>query len=98
MKSALRRHIAVAGALALLPLMTVAAHAEDDRPPSKDRSLSADALAAMSPEQQGKVLAPLRATAGRSGSPWTTPLRPGATSPRRRWPRSASQRRPPPSR
>ncbi|MEU5976214.1 hypothetical protein [Streptomyces sp. NPDC047315] len=57
MKSRMRRCVAVAGALALLPLMTVAAHAKDDRP------LSADVLAAMSPEQQGKVLAPLRAAA-----------------------------------
>ncbi|MFB7182537.1 hypothetical protein ACFCYI_33095 [Streptomyces sp. NPDC056257] len=57
MKNALRRSLALAGALAVLPLMTVSAQAEPPGP------LSAEAVAAMAPERQAEALGPLRAAA-----------------------------------
>ncbi|MET9699753.1 hypothetical protein ABZY31_22910 [Streptomyces sp. NPDC006529] len=57
MNIGIRRSIALAGALAVLPLMTVSARAETPGP------LSADAVAAMSPERQAEVLGPLRLAA-----------------------------------
>ncbi|CAL9332630.1 hypothetical protein [Streptomyces sp. enrichment culture] len=57
MKNALRRSIALAGALVLLPLMSVSAAAETPGP------LSAEMVAAMTPERQAEVLEPLRVAA-----------------------------------
>ncbi|MFG2875624.1 hypothetical protein ACGFYU_11565 [Streptomyces sp. NPDC048337] len=57
MNKALRRALAVAGALAILPLAGFSAQAQPPAP------LSADAVAAMSPERQAEVLEPLRAAA-----------------------------------
>lgn len=56
MKIALRRALAIAGALAVLPIAGVSAQAAP-------QALSADVVAAMSPERQGKVLEPLRVAA-----------------------------------
>ncbi|MEO3974090.1 hypothetical protein [Streptomyces sp. CAU 1734] len=55
-----KRTIALAGALALLPLMTASAEAGTT---SAAAPLTADAVAAMTPEQQGRVLEPLRLAA-----------------------------------
>ncbi|MYS62721.1 hypothetical protein GTW66_00805 [Streptomyces sp. SID5473] len=57
MRISMRRSSAIAGALLLLPLVAVSARAETGAP------LSADRVAAMAPEEQARVLAPLRATA-----------------------------------
>ncbi|MFE1959272.1 hypothetical protein [Streptomyces sp. NPDC059479] len=57
MNKAIRRAIAVAGALALLPLLAVSAQAETPGP------LSVEAVAAMTPERQAEVLEPLRLAA-----------------------------------
>ncbi|MFJ7066696.1 hypothetical protein [Streptomyces sp. NPDC101115] len=57
MKSRFRRSLAFLGALALLPLAAVSAHAEPPEP------LPADRIAALSPERQAEVLEPLRLAA-----------------------------------
>ncbi|MEU4743623.1 hypothetical protein AB0G02_24600, partial [Actinosynnema sp. NPDC023658] len=57
MRNAFRRSLALAGALAVLPLMTVPATAGTPGP------LSAEAVAAMTPERQAEVLEPLRLAA-----------------------------------
>ncbi|MET9856738.1 hypothetical protein ABZY57_27835 [Streptomyces sp. NPDC006450] len=57
MKNVVRRSIALAGALALLPLMSISAEAKSPGP------LSADKVAAMTPERQAEVLEPLRVAA-----------------------------------
>ncbi|GLF94267.1 trypsin-like serine protease [Streptomyces yaizuensis] len=57
MKNAIRRSIALGGALALLPLMAVSAEAKPPGP------LSVAEVAAMSPERQAEVLEPLRLVA-----------------------------------
>ncbi|MET9960692.1 hypothetical protein ABZ128_16855 [Streptomyces sp. NPDC006326] len=57
MKIGLRRSLALAGTLAILPLMAFSAEAQTPGP------LSADAVAAMTPERQAEVLQPLRAAA-----------------------------------
>ncbi|MEU9857090.1 trypsin-like serine protease [Streptomyces sp. NPDC047974] len=59
MKKVLWRPVAFAAALAVLPLAAVSAEA---KPPTR-APLSADALAAMTPERQGEVLEPLRLVA-----------------------------------
>ncbi|WP_330334082.1 S1 family peptidase [Streptomyces sp. NBC_00536] len=57
MKIGIRRSIALVGALAVLPIMTVSAHA------GTPGALSADTVAAMTPERQAEVLGPLRLAA-----------------------------------
>ncbi|MFE2600238.1 hypothetical protein ACFXCZ_27740 [Streptomyces sp. NPDC059396] len=57
MKKAIRRAIALVGAMAVLPLMAVSAQAEPPGP------LSVEAVAAMTPEEQAQVLEPLRLAA-----------------------------------
>ncbi|MFG2296477.1 hypothetical protein [Streptomyces sp. NPDC048603] len=57
MKKAVWRPVALAAVLAVLPLMAVSAEARTPEP------LSADVVAAMTPERQGEVLEPLRVLA-----------------------------------
>jgi len=57
MKNVIRRTLAVAAVLAVLPLTAASAGADTPRP------LSADKVAAMSPTEQGKILGPLRVAA-----------------------------------
>ncbi|MCX2184091.1 S1 family peptidase [Streptomyces sp. SKN60] len=57
MKKAVWRPVVLAAALAVLPLMAASAEAGAPEP------LSADVVAAMTPEQQGEVLEPLRVVA-----------------------------------
>ncbi|MEV7614594.1 hypothetical protein [Streptomyces sp. NPDC089799] len=67
MKKAVWRPVALAAVLAVLPLMSASAEAGTGKPPSAGaralEPLSADIVAAMTPERQGEVLEPLRVLA-----------------------------------
>ncbi|MFJ3900694.1 hypothetical protein [Streptomyces sp. NPDC090025] len=59
----LRKGLAFLGALSLLPVLAVSAHAEPSESAAASGPLSADRIAALSPERQAEVLGPLRLAA-----------------------------------